>query len=127
MSVPKTKRGEGRLVSYKYAEELAVYTLKICSNEKHFPKRYRWCLTNKITDTALEIYSNVMQMDQQLDSYEERKDVRDKRIAEALSQIDYFLSLLDIAYQMFNVSSDQLTNWLEKVDVLRNSLVNRLN
>lgn len=38
MSVVKSKRGEGQLLVITKANELATYTIKICSNEKNFPK-----------------------------------------------------------------------------------------
>ena len=52
MSVVKSKRGEGQLLVLSKANELATYTIKICSNEKNFPKHYRWCITSKIVDAA---------------------------------------------------------------------------
>ena len=60
MSVVKSKRGEGQLLVITKANELATYTIKICSNEKNFPKHYRWCITSKIVDAAIEIsnYAN---------------------------------------------------------------------
>ena len=61
MSVPKTKRGEGQLVVLTKAYELAEYSIKICKNEKHFPKSYRWCLTSKIVDSAVSIYTKIRQ------------------------------------------------------------------
>ena len=50
MSVVKSKQTEGKLLVVTKARELAAYTIKICSNEKNFPKRYRWCITAKIVD-----------------------------------------------------------------------------
>lgn len=55
MSVVESKREEGKLRAATKAKELAVYTIRICSNEKNFPKRYRWCLTNEIVRAALQI------------------------------------------------------------------------
>lgn len=55
MSVVQSKRGEGQLLVLSKANELSVYTIKICSNEKNFPKHYRWCITNKIVDAAIDI------------------------------------------------------------------------
>ena len=50
MSVVKSKRHDGLLAVITKANELAVYTIKICSNEKSFPKHYRWCITAKIVN-----------------------------------------------------------------------------
>lgn len=55
MSVPKSKRGTSKLEVITKANELATHTIHICSNESCFPKRYRWCITAKIVDAAVEI------------------------------------------------------------------------
>ena len=38
---------------------LYKHTLIKCSNEGNFAKRYRWCLTQKIVESATEMYANV--------------------------------------------------------------------
>ena len=55
MSVVKSKRGESELQVVTKSIALASYTIHICSNEKNFPKRYRWCLTGKIVEHTIEI------------------------------------------------------------------------
>jgi hypothetical protein len=59
LTVPEGKRTQSKLSVQTKAIELATYTITICSNEKNFPKRYRWCLTSKIVDTAIEIISDI--------------------------------------------------------------------
>ena len=39
MSVVKSKRKEGQLTIFTKASNLAEHTIKICSNEKYFPKK----------------------------------------------------------------------------------------
>ena len=55
MSVVAGKRSEGDLKVITVSGELCDYTLQITSAEKHFPKRYRWSITNRIVQTALDI------------------------------------------------------------------------
>lgn len=55
MSVVRGEREETKMAVVEQAEELAGYTLKMATNEKRFPKRYRWCFTSKLCDTALEL------------------------------------------------------------------------
>ena len=59
MSVVKSKRGETTLTVLTKARELSIYTIRICSNEKNFPKHYRWCITAKIVDATIDINNNV--------------------------------------------------------------------
>ena len=63
MSVPKSKQNINEkdkeknepLQIIKLSGELTDYTLSTVTNEKHFPKRYRWCLASKILDKAIMI------------------------------------------------------------------------
>ena len=59
MSVPEGKRTESKLEVQTKSKELARYTTSICSNEKIFPKRDRWIITNRIATTALTIMEEV--------------------------------------------------------------------
>ena len=59
MAVPEGKRTESKLEVQTKARELANYTTTICSNEKIFPKRDRWILTNRIVNTVLTIMEEV--------------------------------------------------------------------
>ena len=53
MSVVKSKRTKGKMEVITKAHDLAEHTVRICSNEKNFPKRYRWCITAKVVDSAI--------------------------------------------------------------------------
>ncbi len=111
MSVVKSKRGEGELVVITKANELATHTIKICSNEKNFPKHYRWCITNKIVDAALDInnYANMGNsvFVQSIGDYELRKQYQTKALAATYS----LLSMMDIAYRTFGIESGKIEHW----------------
>lgn len=102
MSVPKSKRNETPLSVLTEAHKLACYTIRLCSNENKFPKRYRWCLAKDIIDSAVRaaayaakanaIYVNDSQ------SYVLRRDYQQKAIAE----IAGMQALMDIAFRMFS-------------------------
>lgn len=55
MSVPEGKRTESKLAFQTKAIELADYTTTICNNNKIFPKRDRWMITNRIIDKVVTI------------------------------------------------------------------------
>ena len=63
MSVVYSKRNKSKsdkekneaLQILSLSGEIVDYTLKTVTNEKHFPKRYRWCLAYKILDKAIMI------------------------------------------------------------------------
>ena len=54
ISVVTGKRQEGTLQVLILARQLAVYTVKISKNENVFPKSYRWILTQKIVNEAVD-------------------------------------------------------------------------
>ena len=89
MSVPKSKRSESKLSVLTKANELASHTIKICSNEKVFPKHYRWCITNKIVDAVIDInnYANMANAVYVTDSgdYLIRKQYQTKALATTYS------------------------------------------
>ena len=117
MSVVKSKRGQGKLLVYTRSNELAVYTIKICSNEKHFPKKYRWCITNKLVDCALTINNCVSAANAIYiaDGDEEAHKMRRNYQTKALAESYALLSMIDIAYRTFGIESDRIEFWTRLV------------
>lgn len=111
MSVVESKREEGKLKVLTKANELAVYTIKICSNEKNFPKRYRWCITNEIVRTTLELNSLCIKANsilvKDISDFQLRKTYQNEAIADVAS----LLSMIDIAYRIFGIDSDRIEYW----------------
>lgn len=127
MSVPKSKRGEPKLEVLTKARELTKYTIKICSNERYFPKRYRWCITYKIIDAVLEI-SRLLSMANAVymgDKEHQKEDwtLRRSYQMKALTNTYALLEMMDIAYQMFGIDGSKMSYWtglvLEEQDLLR--------
>lgn len=113
MSVVKSKRGEGQLLVITKANELTTYTIKICSNEKNFPKHYRWCITSKIVDAAIEIsnYANMANSVYVKDGadYAIRKQYQTKALASTYS----LLSMMDISYRVFGIENSRMEYWIK--------------
>ena len=55
MAVDSSKKIKGELTVVTKARELKLHTIRVCTNEKNFPKRYRWCVTNDIVKEASDI------------------------------------------------------------------------
>lgn len=111
MSVVKSKRSEGQLSVFTKANDLAVYTIKICSNEKHFPKHYRWCITSKIVETALDINNNIIEANTIYVSDAQDYALRKERQQKALAASAALLSMTDIAYRTFGIESGKIEHW----------------
>lgn len=89
MSVVESKRAKGKMRVITKAHELAEHTIRICGNEKNFPKRYRWCLTSKIVDSAVNINSclekaNSIRVKTEYD-YQLRRGYMQQALAESFS------------------------------------------
>lgn len=115
MSVVKSKRGEGKLVVITKSNELAVYTIKICSNEKHFPKHYRWCITNKIVDAALDINNFATKANSVFVTSPEDLSLRKSYQLQAITATYSLLSMIDIAYRTFGIESDRIEYWTKLI------------
>lgn len=112
MSVEKSKRGEGKLLVITRANELAAYTIKICSNEKNFPKRYRWCISNKLVEAALSINNNIVAANSVYVADDEQAyNLRRQYQTKALAETYALLSMIDIAYRTFGVESGRVEFW----------------
>lgn len=120
MSVVKSQRSEGNLVVISKANNLATYTIHICSNEKNFPKRYRWCLSSKIVDAAIEICENINKGNSVYVKTAKDFEIRHKFQVEALSATYSLLTVINIAYDTFrengvSITSDRLEHWVSMV------------
>lgn len=118
MSVAKSKQTEGKLLVVTKARELATYTIKICSNEKNFPKRYRWCITAKTVDCAIDVSSNVNAANSIYVNDDNKKDYQLRRQyqTKALAETYALLSMIDIAYSVFSIESKRIEYWTRLVN-----------
>lgn len=111
MSVLKAKRTESKLMVIVKARELCTYTIKICKNEKHFPKRDRWILTQPIVSEALTIFRNTRKANavnvETADDYLYRR----RQQVEAYSCCESLLSLIELAYTTLGLESERVEYW----------------
>lgn len=115
MSVPKHRRTESKLEVQTKARELAKYTTTICANEKVFPKRDRWIVTNRIVTTALTIMEEV---DTANDIYVSTKgdfELRRRSQTIALSSTSRLLGLMELAFIKYNIEERRIEHWTQLV------------
>jgi len=124
MSVPKSKRSEGQLTVLVKANELATHTIKICSNEKNFPKHYRWCITNKIVDSALDINNYITMANAVFVTDKNDVALRKQFQTKAIAASYALLSMMDIAYHTFGIESKKIEYWTGLVIEVQNYLRN---
>ena len=111
MSVIKANRQEGKLTVLTKAREMCTYTVTICKNEKNFPKRNRWILTQPIVNEALEVMScvrraNAVRVETQMDY-----DYRRSQQVKAFGHSEALLTLIEVAYEVLGVDSSRVEHW----------------
>lgn len=115
MSVPVNQRTESKLEVFVRAHDLAVYTIKITSNTKNFPEEYRHALTDKITRTAIRIFTKVWAANNVMvrteDDYRMRRGLQE----EAAVLCNVLLPLIEIAWKVFHLESKRVRYWTGKV------------
>lgn len=124
MSVVSSKRGMGRLTVFTKANDLAAFTIRICSNEKNFPKHYRWCVTAKIVDAALDINNYITMANSVFVQSENDVALRHQFQQKAIASSYALLSMIDIAYRTFGIDSAKIDHWTGMILELQNLLRN---
>lgn len=121
MSVVESKREEGKLRAATKAKELAVYTIRICSNEKNFPKRYRWCLTNEIVRAALQINCCIEKANsvRYKNATEGELEIRRKYQTIAIAETYSLANLISIAKILYGLNGDKVEYWTRLVKSVR--------
>ena len=102
------------------AKELAGYTLRITSNEKNFPKRYRLSVVNKIQDMAVDILSCLI-MAKEL--YPNTKMDYEQRLLyqkTALVKVRAMMTLIEVAANTFYVIAGTFEHWTGMAREVRN-------
>lgn len=111
MSVIKAKRKEGKLTVLIKARELCVYTVTICKNEKNFPKRDRWIMTQPIVNEAISIFACARRANAvKVETSEDYRYRRSQQI-QAYSACEALLSLIAIAYDTLNIEDSRVEHW----------------
>lgn len=120
MSVVAGKRGEGDLKVITVSGDLCDYTLQITSNEKHFPKRYRWNIINRILQITFDIddhiiYANSVYVREGDGSLLRRQTHQ----LEALELTNVLLRNIDRAYRRLGIDSDRIEFWTGQIKELQ--------
>jgi len=123
MSVVKGERGETKLAVVDRAEDLAGYTLKIATNENHFPKRYRWCFTGKMCDAVLEFNQLVHEANAIYARTKDEMKVRLQIEMRAIAKLSGLESYVNVAPKIYDVSLQNLENWLNKISYEKTLLI----
>ena len=113
MSVAKGDRKETstNLETARALKGLCVYTIQICKNEKNFPKRDRWILTQPIVKCAVKAYAKAIEANAitvvKLDDYLMRRKCQ----MVARNKLKAMLALVEVAYDVLSLEESRLEYW----------------
>ncbi len=111
MAVPKGKRSTGVFETGTKAKELLMHTLRITKNEKCFPVRYRYTVTNRIINDASEVYGKVRRANAIFPTNAAEYQMRRKWQLEAYAALDDLAGYIEVAHEMFSIDTDKITYW----------------
>jgi len=115
MSVPKGDRKEGKLQIITQLQALNVYTIQICKNEKNFPKRDRWLLTQRIVEQATMAYTDARKANAikvvTLEDYKLRREYQIR----CRCDLEALLGLIEIAYMALSLEGSRVEYWTKCV------------
>ncbi len=124
MAVPEGKRTQSKLEVQTRARALAKYTVHICSNEKLFPKRDRWLLTNRIVIAALTIMEEVDTANSIFVTERVDYELRRKSQTIALAYTARLLGLVDLAYQKYDaLDGGRVMYWVSLIVEVRDLII----
>lgn len=102
MAIPKSKRSTTPLSVLVEADTLACYTILICTDEKRFPKRYRWCLTQQIIESAIQAKMHIAKANSVYVNDTESAKLRRTYQQEAIADIAALSAAMDTAFRLFS-------------------------
>lgn len=104
------------------ARILREYTIRICTNEKHFPKRYRWCITKNIIDNCNQVTDLILAANEVKVENLSDKSRRLERQKTALELTTVLLDNINVAYDVFHFKINTLDEWTRKISDIQNLL-----
>lgn len=111
MAVPVNRRSPQKFGVLTKAIELAAHTVKICGNEKNFPKKYRWMLTQEIVKTEIQIVTDIRMANSihvaSAADLERRRALQQS----ANGKCEALLTLIEIAWNVLGLSGVSVENW----------------
>ena len=90
---------------------MCAYTVQICKNEKNFPKRDRWILTQPIVNEALAVLACIRRANAVRVTRAEDYIYRRSQQVEAYAHAEALLALIDVAYISLSIESNRVEYW----------------
>ena len=127
MSVIASDRTPNKLVADQAARDYAEYTIRLCHNNRYFPKSERWTLGNRIVDLCVNIVITVRVANAIVANTAEKANSRTEKQWEVVHYIRSAYAIMDIAYQLGHIPSEKMTAWVGLCNVMEKKVIGWLN
>lgn len=103
------------------AKELATHTLRVTSNCRRYPKKYRFSLVDKMQNKALEIYESLHEAN--------RTDLRDYRRerselqTRAITYCDQLMFYIEMSHELNIIDMDSMEYWSKMVSDIKHMAI----
>lgn len=111
-------RAPGKYDAILKAKELAGYTIRVTSNEKNFPKRYRLSVVNKLQNKAMDILDLLMMAKEIMPTTKIEYEQRQLYLHEARAAVYSLCTMMEVAANTFYMDMGKLAFWTELTDKL---------
>lgn len=118
MATPKHERNEKNdkttqtLDALVKAQELALYTIRICSNKRTFDPQFNNFMTQDVVNTAKDVYllatqANNIMVQGDADRWRLRRSYQERAVAAC----NRLLGLIDLSKRLFNIRGRRIAFW----------------
>lgn len=114
ISVVKSKRTDKSEMCY-LANEVEYKIIKMTMNEKYFPKRARFIITNKIIDVAMNISANFNAANSIFPNKQEKLIIREKYQTVGRANMAILEHQLNLSRRLFNIPTAVLDDIFEQI------------
>ena len=117
-----SQKTEGKYDILLEAKKLAAYTIRITSNEKNFPKRYRLTITAHLQELALQITTWVIMANEIYPN--SRRELEERLLYEkqARAACRSLMTLIEVSVEVFNTKASTYETWTASASKLHNQI-----
>ena len=118
ISVLKSRRTDKSEMSY-LANEVEYKVIKMTMNEKYFPKRARFIITNKLIDSAMNVSANFNAANAIFPNTEEKLKLREQYQTIGKANISGLEHQLNLSVKLFNIPSAVMDDIFSQVSEMK--------
>ena len=118
ISVVKSRRTDKSEMCY-LANEVEYKVIKMTMNEKYFPKRARFIITNKLIDSAMNISANFNAANVIFPNTEEKLKLREQCQTIGKANISVLEHQLNLSVKLFNIPSAVMDDIFSQVSEMK--------